>query len=294
MTEKPRVVSACMKRIIRTNGRAQQRPLISGLVTATLGDHSACAGAGDETFSGRSVAEVRAGHLLIRWNGPAGYCWKLLLRYLNLTATEHATYGFSLVRPGSKSPIVTVLVDTDTDYHHWTTTIAGQLLSQTPLDDVKYLDILGIVTDHAPFRRYSSTDSLMTSTSKHKKTSLDIQEINNNHMPLFSSRVYKKNVSHLPDLIRECEQLRRSPVNEFSDLIPVKQKRKIFEESVTCSSKSVDNLHDLSSHVTNIKSRSMNNLDLDLRSVPVKDICRYFESRFNNNETNTIQFRSLY
>jgi len=183
-------------------------------------------------------------------------------------------------------------VDTETDFHHWTTTIAGQLLSQTPLDDVKYLDILGIVTDHAPLRRYSSTDSLMTSASKHKKTSLDMQEVNNNHMPLCNSRMYKKNVSHLPDLIRECEQLRRSPVNEFSDLIPVKQKRKIFEESLTCSSKSVDNLHDLSSHITNIKSRSMNNLDL--RSVPVKDICRYFESRFNTNEANTIQFRSLY
>ncbi|XP_025199657.1 uncharacterized protein LOC112597703 [Melanaphis sacchari] len=293
MNEKPRVVSACMKRIIRTNGRAQQRPLISGSVTATLGDDSACAGAGDETFSGRSVAEVRAGHLLVRWNGPAGYCWKLLLRYLNLTATEHATYGFSLVRPGSKTPIVTIVVDTDTDYHHWTTTIAGQLLSQTPLDDVKYLDILGIVTDHAPLRRYSSTDSLMTSASKYKRTSLDTQEINNNH--LFGPRVYKKNVSHLPDLIRECEQLRnRTPINEFSEVIPVKQKCKIFEESLICSSKSVENLHGLSSHITNIKSRSMNNLDLDLRAVPVKDICRYFESRFNSNEPKTIQFRSLY
>lgn len=30
MTEKPRVVSACMKRIVRSNGRAQQKPLISG------------------------------------------------------------------------------------------------------------------------------------------------------------------------------------------------------------------------------------------------------------------------
>lgn len=79
-------------------------------MTATLGDDSACAAAGDETFSGRSVAEVRAGHLLVRWDGPAGYCWKLLLRYLNLTATEDATYGFSLVRPGSVSPIVTVVV----------------------------------------------------------------------------------------------------------------------------------------------------------------------------------------
>jgi len=178
------------------------------------------------------------------------------------------------------------------DYHHWTTTIAGQLLSQTPLDDVKYLDILGIVTDRVPFRRYSSTDSLITSASKHKKNSLDMQEINNNQMPLFSSRIYKKNVSHLPDLIRECEQLRRTPVNEFSDLIPVKQKRKIFEKSLNCSSKSVDNLHHLSSHTTNIMSRSMNNLDL--RAVPVKDICRYFESRFNTNEKNTVKFRSLY
>lgn len=184
-------------------------------------------------------------------------------------------------------------MDTETDYHHWTTTIAGQLLSQTPLDGVKYLDILGIVTDRTPFRRYSSTDSLMTSATKLNKTSLDVQEVNNNNIiPLCGSRLYKKNVSHLPDLIRECEQLRRSPVDEFSDLIPVKQKCKMFEGSLTCSSKSVDNLHDFSSHTTNIMSKSMNNLDL--RAVPVKDICRYFESRFNTNEPNTVQFRSLY
>lgn len=87
----------------------------AGSVAATLGDNSACttdAGNGrhGEIFSGRSVAEVRDGHLLIRWDGPAGYCWKLLLRYLNLVPSEHATYGFSLVRPGGKSPLVTVIV----------------------------------------------------------------------------------------------------------------------------------------------------------------------------------------
>lgn len=184
-------------------------------------------------------------------------------------------------------------MDTETDYHHWTTTIAGQLLSQTPLEDVKYLDILGIVTDRTPMRRHSSTDSL-TTASKQKKTSLDMQEVNNNQMPLFNTQsVYKKNVSHLPDLIRECEQSRRLPVDEFSDFVPVKQKRKIFERSLMCSSKSVQNLHDISSHTGNIKSsRSMHNLDLS--TVPVKDICRYFESRFNANEKNIVKFRSLH
>lgn len=121
-----------------------------------------------------------------------------------------------------------------------------------------------------------------------------MQEVNNNQMPLFNTQnIYKKNVSHLPDLIRECEQSRRLPVDEFSDFVPVKQKRKIFEGSLMCTSKSVQNLHDISSHTGNIKSsRSMHNLDL--RTVPVKDICRYFESRFNANEKNTVKFRSLY
>lgn len=183
-------------------------------------------------------------------------------------------------------------MDTEIDYHHWITTIAGQLLSQTPLEDVKYLDILGIVTDRTLCRRHSSTDSFTTSASKYKKISLDMQEINNNRMPLFGTRRYKKNISNLPDLIRECEQSRRSPTDEFSDFIPVKQKRMMFEGSLMCSSKSVDNLHDLSSHTTNIKSRSLHNLDLC--AVPVKDICRYFESRFNANEKHTIKFRSLY
>lgn len=93
--------------------------IIIGSVTATLGDDSIYAASGDEsdeTFSGRSVAEVRDGHLLIKWEGSAGYCWKLLLRYLNLTPSEHATFGFNLVRPGCKSPIVTVTVSTITGY----------------------------------------------------------------------------------------------------------------------------------------------------------------------------------
>lgn len=93
--------------------------MCAGSVTVTLGDDSACAAIGDgdgsgsrdvTSFSGRSIAEVRDGHLLIRWDGPAGYCWKLLLRYLNLTPSVHATYGFNLVRPGCKSPIVAIIV----------------------------------------------------------------------------------------------------------------------------------------------------------------------------------------
>lgn len=169
-------------------------------------------------------------------------------------------------------------------------TIAGQLLSQTPLEDVKYLDILGIVTDRSPLRRHSSTDSLTTILSKQKKRSLDLQEVNNNQNLSFGSPcVNEKNVSHLPDLIRECEQSRRLPINEFSDFIPVRQKLKMFER---CTSKSVQNLTECSRTDTVKSYRSMQNLDLI--SVPVKDICRYFESRFNANEKNIKQFRSLY
>lgn len=167
-------------------------------------------------------------------------------------------------------------------------------MSQTPLEDVKYLDILGIVSDRRPCRRHSSTDSSTKSALKHKKTSLDIQEVNNNHIPMFGSRMYKKNVSNLPDLIKECEQSRRSPINEFTDFTPVKQKRMMFEGSLICSSKSVDNLHNLSIHTANIKSNSRSLHNLDLCVVPVKDICRFFESRFNANERKPIQFRSLY
>lgn len=184
-------------------------------------------------------------------------------------------------------------MDTETDFHHWTTTIAGQLLSQTPLEDVKYLDILGIVTDRTPCRRHSSTNLLTKSASKHKKTSLDMQEVNNNVvMPSFGSHVYKKSISNLPDLIQECEQSRRLPVMEFSDFIPVKQKLMMFERSLQCSSKSVDNLHSLSPRATDNKSSSMHNLDLS--PVAVKDICRYFESRVKTNEKNNVKFRSLY
>lgn len=106
--------------------------ILIGSVMATLGDDSAACTAvnddgssssssnsgGDVTFSGRSVAEVRDGHLLIRWDGPAGYCWKLLLRYLNLTPSEHAVYGFNLVRPGCESPIIAIVVSIWIYFHY--------------------------------------------------------------------------------------------------------------------------------------------------------------------------------
>lgn len=183
-------------------------------------------------------------------------------------------------------------VDTETDYHHWTTTIAGQLLSQTPLEEVKYLDILGIVTDRTPCRQHSSTNSLTESAPKHKKISLDVREVNNNAMPSLGSHVYKKSISNLPDLIRECEQSRRLPIIKFSDFIPVKQKLMMFERSLQCPSKSVDNLHCLSPRAPDTKSSSMHNLDLS--PVAVKDICRYFESRVKTNEKDNVKFRSLY
>ncbi|XP_050424628.1 uncharacterized protein LOC126835829 [Adelges cooleyi] len=291
MTDKPRVVSACMKRIIRASGKTQ-KPLISGSVTATLGDELTF---GSGAFTGRCVAEVRDGHLLIRWDSPAGYCWKLLLKHLNLMSCEHSTYGFRLTRLASTTPIISITADNETDYHHWTTTIAGQLLSQTPLEDVKFLDILGIVSSGLPCRRHSAIETASpVSPLKHKKNSLDMQEVNNNNtLSLFGSRMYKKNVSCLPDLIRECERSRSPHIDEFYDYVPVKQKRMMFEGSLFCSSKSVNDLHDLSARLpNNTKSRSMQNLDLN--TVPVKDICRYFENRFNANEKTTAQFRSLY
>ncbi|XP_050522756.1 uncharacterized protein LOC126895195 [Daktulosphaira vitifoliae] len=290
MTDKPRVVSACMKRIIRANGRTQ-KPLISGSLTATLGDDLAYKSG---SFDGRCIAEVRGGHLLIRWNGPAGYCWKLLLRHLNITPCEHDNYGFQLIRPDTKTPIVSIITDNETDYHHWTTTIAGQLLSQTPLENIKYLDILGIVKDEPPYRRHSSIDAPTRILSKQKKTSLDMQEVNNNSiLPLFSSRMFKKNVSNLPDLIRECERSRGSHLDEFYNYVPVKQKRMMFESSLRCTSQSVNDLHYIPiSHHNNTKSKSLNNLNQS--SVPVKDICRYFESKFNVNEKSSMQFRSLH
>lgn len=133
-------------------------------MTATLGDHATCAAAGDDdgggdrsddTFNGRCVAEVRDGHLLIRWDGPSGYCWKLLLRHLNLTPSEHATYGFSLARPECKSPIVSVLVS-------WTlhcvtvsiflTEIIVRVYAHA-LVQSKRLNINSIATRYRPHRR---------------------------------------------------------------------------------------------------------------------------------------------
>uniref|UniRef100_A0A1B6FLP1 PH domain-containing protein n=1 Tax=Cuerna arida TaxID=1464854 RepID=A0A1B6FLP1_9HEMI len=139
MSCKPRVIAAEIKKdpnkdVIQE--RAGPKPHIAGELALVGG-----------VSSEPHWVEVSAGHLLVYpgVSPSSAPVWRLPLRHLNLQpAASGRPRGFSLSRHGETVPIATFQVDNELDYSRWVKTLAAELLKQTPLEAVKFLDILGI------------------------------------------------------------------------------------------------------------------------------------------------------
>ncbi|XP_075236488.1 uncharacterized protein LOC142333343 isoform X2 [Lycorma delicatula] len=162
---KPRVIAAEVKTPNQQSDhqKTQSKPHIAGELDLV-----------GETTSEPHYVEVRDGTLLLypgrEPHGPA--LWRLPLRRLNLQpAASGRPRGFSLSRHGESVPLATFQVGSDVDYERWVKTLAAELMRQTPLDAVRFLDILGITatlsprSSPLPLRRTHSADSVHVETT---------------------------------------------------------------------------------------------------------------------------------
>jgi len=137
--EKPRVISEQKK--TKKNGKyeLESKPRISGELEWAV----------DGAWELRHV-EVRDGSLVV-YSTPEEPKFRVPLRHLSLQSANHPR-AFSLVR--EHQPIVTLLAGTDVEYERWVKILAVELMRQTPLEAIRFLDILGITATIARTRGY--------------------------------------------------------------------------------------------------------------------------------------------
>uniref|UniRef100_A0A0K8SU91 PH domain-containing protein n=1 Tax=Lygus hesperus TaxID=30085 RepID=A0A0K8SU91_LYGHE len=274
--------------------------------TRTL-DKSRIAGVLDVLGCGRRFTAVRAGQLEIYPDEvPGGHpTWRIPLTTMNLLPAPGPHLAFSLTRHNDTLPTVTFRADTDDSYERWVKAIAAELMRQTPLEWIRFLDILGIT---GSLRRAQSAESLPSSRWSPEPIREGPRQ-----------RYVKR--AELPDVVRDlppCYRKSRSrkrepkilsrglsvdaldkidgPVKEVTELVarcqrsdeyvPVKEKRRLFENlSLNTSENSpaigvrllgqtmrARSLHDLSESAgTRRFAREP--------GLPVKEMCRLFERK---------------
>ncbi|XP_033607254.1 uncharacterized protein LOC111864251 isoform X2 [Cryptotermes secundus] len=137
--DKPRVISEIKKSNKNGSRQMDRKPRISGELEWAV----------DGAWELRHV-EVRNGSLVV-YSASTRPELRLPLRHLSLQPASHPR-TFSLIR--EHQPLATLQAETDEEYERWVKTLAVELMSQTPLEAIRFLDILGITATIAARRGY--------------------------------------------------------------------------------------------------------------------------------------------
>lgn len=135
--DKPRVISEIKK---TKNGNKKK---LQASITSVLDGKPRISGELEWYVNGRwetRIMEVRDGCLLVN-NSSTGLDLRLPLRHLSLQSAS-TPRTFSLVR--DHQPVATFQARSDEQYERWVKTLVVELMRQTPLEAVRFLDILGI------------------------------------------------------------------------------------------------------------------------------------------------------
>lgn len=142
----PRIVSACVKKNSIPTVDPKDNPIIKPYVAGDL-----------EIINNRSCpphrswryAEIREGCLLLykMEDGRKVFDFRILLRNLNLRIDPNCLYRFSLLRRGDQLPVATFQVPDGQDSSRWLKNLAIQIIINTPLNAVKFLDVLDILEE---------------------------------------------------------------------------------------------------------------------------------------------------
>ncbi|XP_069698333.1 uncharacterized protein [Periplaneta americana] len=223
--DKPRVIAEVRKSVGSVGGGALLggKPRISGEMRVI----------GIDGSLGLRHLEVRDGCLLVQ--GDPGL--RLPLRHLSLQRAARCDRTFSLVR--DQRSILTLQAGTDEQYARWVKALAVEVMRQTPLDAVRFLDILGILQERGRSRTKERTPAPAA--------------------------------DEVAALLRACQRADR--------YVPVREKRRLFESLGRAQSSEDLRSGRLEGTARRSKrARSCHDLSR-CGAVAVREICRYFETR---------------
>ncbi|PNF34077.1 hypothetical protein B7P43_G01168 [Cryptotermes secundus] len=246
--------------------------------------------------------EVRNGSLVV-YSASTRPELRLPLRHLSLQPASHPR-TFSLIR--EHQPLATLQAETDEEYERWVKTLAVELMSQTPLEAIRFLDILGITATIAARRGYEED---FHRPRKHAQLQRENNCTSNYERGRAKQRVLVKNrvcdckekrlraqssdpVRKMSDSDSELEDADEKEVaallrkcQQVDNYVPVREKRRLFESLCRQGrrlAQSSDNLC-RSTGTAEVKVRRKKRArslhDLSRSNVAVREICRYFEAR---------------
>jgi len=279
-------------------------------------DHVRIAGVLNVVGIGQRYTVVREGQLVIYEDEcPSGHpVIRIPLKCMHLLPAGTGL-AFTLVPYNDPRPTPTFQAKSDEDYERWVKTLAAELMRQTPLEAVRFLDILGIT---GALRRTQSVDNLGSWHEKPDVTASSTPTPFPEATPRFRKRTDLPDVVRdLPPVTRKSRSKRRESrvaklrgqsvdalhrlsetENEVSELIdrcqrsdvyvPVKEKRILFEslfkkkENIALSPErglmKAHSLHDLST--ASLPPCTFSPASEEVPPfVAVKEMCRYFEQR---------------
>ncbi|XP_028135812.1 uncharacterized protein LOC114330606 [Diabrotica virgifera virgifera] len=234
----------------------------------------------DRNWWPRKVS-VRCGQLLVSSSCAQGpLSLRLPLRHLSLQAGPLPN-SLSLCKGQTK--VLTLQTADEKSFGEWVKTIAIELIRQTPLDAIKYLDILTIADcwnrrEPTYEKDWNFNYTPQKSQQPPPETTCKSCEQNQKSPPptppkSVSSEVEEK---YVEDLLKKCQ--------DTQSYVPVKEKLFLFE-SLCKLRRKVRSTEDVSlkPETSTKRARSLHDLSNISSHNAVREICKYFENKTNDN-----------
>ncbi|KAG5887117.1 hypothetical protein JTB14_029797 [Gonioctena quinquepunctata] len=236
----------------------------------------------DKNWWPRKVT-IRSGQLFVSTahgqDGPTSF--RLPLRHLSLQAGPLPN-SISLCKGQNK--VLTLQTASERSFGQWVKTIAIELIRQTPLDAIKYLDILTIAEcwkrreenyekdwnfNNLPSKINQTIDIACNSCDKNYQNDKTVRL--DHPLPILEKypEVEEKYVEHL---LKKCQN--------SESYVPVKEKLFLFE-SLCKLGRKVRSTEDVSLKVetSTKRARSLHDLTNLNSHIAVREICKYFENK---------------
>lgn len=202
------------------------------------------------------------------------------------------------------------------EFDNWVRTIAIELIRQTPLDAVKYLDIFTLTPPVSP----QKTESIKDHNHNNLLTQSNINEKKCEATLLIKATSFDENrncVNPVESLVVTANRVERNVTNNQSvnedeqtvefllkkcqnsdSYVPVKEKLKLFESLCRLGRISNDDSNQNNAKYASKRTRSLHDLshseNIHQNNPGVKQICKYFETKnYENKPQESVKYNTL-